>query len=99
MKKLSRRRVIGNSLVLAAAGTIARPFIANAAATTVSVWWTQGFVPEEDAAFRNMVAEYQKQSGNTIDYSLIPFAPLVSPEMIFCCSGDVPDVISHETSS
>jgi hypothetical protein len=50
-------------------GTLARPFIANAAASTASIWWTQGFVPEEDAAFRKLVDEYQKQSGNTIDYS------------------------------
>ena len=77
MSKLSRRRVVVGSIGLAAAGAIARPFIANAAATTASVWWTQGFVPEEDAAFRAMVADYQKQSGNTIDDSLIPFAPLM----------------------
>ena len=76
MRKLSRRRVIGGSLGLAA-GTVARPFLAKAAAKTASVWWTQGFVPEEDAAFRAMVADYEKQSGNTIDYSLIPFAPLM----------------------
>jgi multiple sugar transport system substrate-binding protein len=96
MRKLNRRRIIGGSLSLAAAGTIARPFIANAAATTVSVWWTQGFVPEEDAAFRNMVAEYQKQSGNTIDYSLIPFAPLMQKIISSLTSGDVPDVMSHD---
>src|SRR6516165_11780729 len=96
MRKLSRRRVIGGSLGLAAAGTIARPFITNAAATTASVWWTQGFVPEEDAAFGAMVADYQKQSGNTIDYSLIPFAPLMQKIISSLTSGDVPDVISHD---
>ena len=96
MRKLSRRGVIGGSLGLAAAGTIARPFIAHAAATTASVWWTQGFVPEEDAAFRAMVADYQKQSGNTIDYSLIPFAPLMQKIISSLTSGDVPDVISHD---
>src|SRR5215472_6266368 len=96
MSKLSRRRVIAGSLGLAAAGTIVRPFIANAAATTASVWWTQGFVPEEDAALRAMVADYQKQSGNTIDYSLIPFAPLMQKIVSSLTSGDVPDVISHD---
>ena len=48
MAILTRRSVLGNSLGLAAAGTLARPHIANAAATTAEVWWTQGFVPEED---------------------------------------------------
>src|SRR5271169_1507473 len=96
MSKLSRRRVIRGSLSLAAAGTLARPFIAHAAATTASVWWTQGFVPEEDAAFRAMVADYEKQSGNKIDYSLIPFAPLMQKIISSLTSGDVPDVMSHD---
>ena len=99
MSNLSRRTVICGSLGLGAAGTLARPFVANAAATTVPVWWSQGFVPEEDAAFRAMVAEYQKQSGNTIDYSLIPFAPLMQKIISGLTSGDVPDVISHDAQS
>jgi hypothetical protein len=40
------------------------------------VWWTQGFICEEDASFRAMVADYEKASGNNIDISLIPFAPM-----------------------
>jgi multiple sugar transport system substrate-binding protein len=78
---------------LAAAGTFARPFIANAAAKTASVWWVQGFVPEEDAAVRNMVAEYERASGNTIDISLIPFVPLRQKVVSALTSGDVPDMI------
>jgi multiple sugar transport system substrate-binding protein len=70
MRRFSRRSVLRGSVGLAAAGTLARPFIANAAAKTASVWWTQGFVPEEDASFRNIVAEYEKASGNTIDISI-----------------------------
>ena len=98
MSKLSRRTVIRGSLGLAAAGTVARPFVANAAATTASVWWTQGFVPEEDAAFRAMVADYEKQSGNTIDDSIIPFAPLMQKIVSSLTSGDVPDVMEHNTA-
>src|SRR6516164_63466 len=98
MSKLSRRTVIRGYLGLAAAGTVARPFIANAAATTASVWWTQGFVPEEDAAFRAMVADYEKQSGNTIDASIIPFAPLMQKIVSSLTSGDVPDVMEHNTA-
>jgi multiple sugar transport system substrate-binding protein len=96
MRMITRRSVLRNSLAVAAAGTLARPFIANAAASTASVWWTQGFVPEEDAAFRRAVDEYQKQSGNTIDYSLIPFAPLMQKIVSAITSGDVPDLISHD---
>jgi multiple sugar transport system substrate-binding protein len=96
MALITRRSVLRNSLAVAAVGTLARPFIANAAASTASIWWTQGFVPEEDAAFRKLVDEYQKQSGNTIDYSLIPFAPLMQKIVSALTSGDVPDLISHD---
>ena len=46
MAKLSRRSVLRNSLALAVAGTLARPYVANAAATTINVWWTQGLAHE-----------------------------------------------------
>jgi multiple sugar transport system substrate-binding protein len=95
MNKLSRRSVVRGSVALVAAGSLARPHVANAAAKTASVWWPQGFVPEEDASFRAMVADYQKASGNTIDYSLVPFAPLMQKIVSALTSGDVPDVMSH----
>ena len=49
-----------------------RPYIANAAATTATVWWVQGSAVEEDISFKKIVAEYEKASGNTIDYSIMP---------------------------
>jgi hypothetical protein len=67
MSNLSRRSVLRGPLYLAATGALARPYIANAAAKTASVWWVQGFAQEEDAAFLKLVADYQKASGNTID--------------------------------
>jgi multiple sugar transport system substrate-binding protein len=93
MKRLSRRLVLRGSLGLVAAGTIARPYLANAAAKTATVWWTQGFVPEEDASFRKVVADYEKASGNKIDYSIVPFAPLRQKTISALTSGVVPDVI------
>jgi multiple sugar transport system substrate-binding protein len=95
MRRFSRRSVLHGSVGLAAAGTLARPFIANAAAKTASVWWTQGFVPEEDASFRNIVADYEKTSGNTIDLSIIPFAPIRQKIISALTSGDVPDVMNN----
>ena len=41
-------------------------------------------------AFRNVVADYEKASGNTIDYSIIPFAPLRQKKISAITSGDVP---------
>ena len=75
MLKPTRRSVIHGSLGLIAAGAVARPYIANAAATTATVWWVQGFAEEEDIAFKKLVADYEKASGNKLDYSITPYAP------------------------
>ena len=81
MATLTRRSVMSSSLGLAAAGALVRPHIANAEATTAEVWWVQGFAEEEDVAFKKMVADYEKASGNKIDDSIIPFAPLRQKEV------------------
>ncbi len=93
MKHLSRRSVLRASLAAAAAGAFARPYIANAAAKTATVWWTQGFVPDEDAAFRKAVADFEKVSGDKIDYSIVPFAPLRQKIISALTSGVVPDLM------
>src|SRR5689334_25441429 len=92
MDNLTRRSVLRSSVGFAAAGALARPYVANAAATTAEVWWIQGFVPEEDASFKKIVAEYEKASGNKIDYSIMPFAPLRQKIVSAVASGVVPDL-------
>jgi multiple sugar transport system substrate-binding protein len=92
MSHITRRSVLRGSASLLAAGSLARPFIANAAATTAEVWWTQGFVPEEDTAVKKLVADYEKASGNTIELSIMPFAPLRQKIISAVTSGVVPDL-------
>src|SRR5438477_11868703 len=75
MLKPTRRSVIRGSLGLIAAGAVARPYLANAETTTAAVWWVQGFAEEEDLSFKKLVADYEKASGNKLDYSIIPYAP------------------------
>lgn len=94
MGNLSRRTVIRASVQLATAGALAQPYVANAAATTASVWWVQGFAQEEDVAFRKVVEDYQKASGNTLDYSIIPYAPERQKIVSAITSGDVPDLFT-----
>ena len=93
MIKLTRRSLLNSSIGLVAAGTLARPYIANAAATTAQVWWVQGFAEEEDIAFKQMVTDYQKASGNQIEYSITPFAAMRQKEIAAVTSGVVPDII------
>jgi len=94
MEKLTRRSLLHASAGLAAAGTIGSPYIANAAATTAEVWWVQGFAQEEDIAFKKMVADYEKASGNRIEYSILPFAAMRQKEIAAVTSGVVPDIIN-----
>src|SRR6202045_2306417 len=95
MTTLSRRSVLRTSLAAAAAGRLARPYIANAAATTAEVWWAQGFAQEEDVSFKKVVADYEKASGNKIDYSIIPFAPERQKIVSAITSGVVPDLFQN----
>jgi multiple sugar transport system substrate-binding protein len=95
MTTLTRRSVLCSSAALAAAGTLARPYIANAAAATATVWWTQGFAQEEDVSFKKIVADYQKTSGNTIDYSIMPYAPMRQKIVSAVTSGVVPDLFQN----
>jgi multiple sugar transport system substrate-binding protein len=95
MRTLSRRSLLRASLGVAAAGSLTRPYIANAAGTTATVWWTQGFAEEEDISFKKIVADYEKASGNTIDYSITPYAPLRQKIVSAVTSGVVPDVFQN----
>src|SRR5215213_8889199 len=92
---MSRRSLINTSIGLAATATLARPYIANAQAKTATVWWIQGFAHEEDIAFKKLVDGYQKASGNKIDYSIIPYAPMRQKIVSAVTSGTVPDLFQN----
>jgi multiple sugar transport system substrate-binding protein len=95
MATLTRRSIIRSSAALAAAGTLARPYLAHPAAKTAEVWWVQGFAEEEDISFKKIVADYQKASGNTLDYSIAPYAPMRQKIVSAVTSGVVPDLFQN----
>jgi multiple sugar transport system substrate-binding protein len=92
---LSRRSLLRVSLAIAGGAALARPYTANAATTTATVWWTQGSAEEEDIAFKKIVADYERASGNTIDYSIVPYAPLRQKIVSAVTSGVVPDLFQN----
>ncbi|MGA8400999.1 MAG: ABC transporter substrate-binding protein [Stellaceae bacterium] len=92
--RLTRRAVLRSTAAIATVGALGRPYIANAEAKTATVWWTQGFAQEEDVATKKVVADYEKASGNTIDLSIIPFAPERQKIISAITSGDVPDIVT-----
>ena len=59
------------------------------------MWWAQGFVPEEDVAIKKIVADYEKASGNTIELSIMPFAPQRQKIVSAVTSGVVPDMFPN----
>jgi multiple sugar transport system substrate-binding protein len=93
MAILTRRSVLRSSVGLVAAGTLARPYIANAQAKTAEVWWPQGFVQDEDVAIKKAIADYEKASGNKIELSITPFAPQRQKIVAAMQTGVVPDVM------
>src|SRR5690348_11480142 len=95
MLKPTRRSVIRGSLGLIAAEAVARPYIANAAASTATVWWVQGFAQEEDISFKQLVTDYEAASGNKLDYTIIPFAPGRQKIISAVASGVVPDLFQN----
>jgi len=95
MERMGRRSAIQACAAFGVIETLVRPYIARAAATSATIWWIQGFVQEEDVAFRQIVADYQKSSGNTIDYSIIPYAPMRQKIVSAVTSGVVPDLFQN----
>ncbi len=96
MANLTRRSVLRSSLALGAAGALARPYIANAAGKTMTMWWSQGFVQEEDISIKKIIADYEKASGNTIDLSIMPAPPLRQKIVSAVTSGVVPDFVVNQ---
>src|SRR5258708_26958872 len=93
--RLTRRSVLRSGAALATTSVLAHPYVANAAATTAEVWWAQGFVQEEDLAYKKLVADYEKASGNTIDLNITPFAPQRQKIVAAMQSGIVPDLFPN----
>src|SRR5215469_13385193 len=93
------RRPLFQSTLGVAAGLLARPYIANAQAKTAVVWQNQGFVRQEDEAFKKTIADYEKASGNKIDLSVMPFMALGQKAVSALTSGDVPDLMFYDAPS
>src|SRR6266540_4010236 len=91
MTKPTRRSILHGSLGLFAAGALSRPYIANAQAKTMTMWWAQGFVQEEDISIKKIVGDYEKASGNKVELSIMPFAPQRQKIISAVTSGIVPD--------
>ena len=88
---VARRNLLIGSLGLMTAASLGKPALAKG--QNITVWWNQGFYPEEDQAFRNLIADWEKSSGNTVNLSLISGQALNEKIVSALTSGDVPDLM------
>jgi multiple sugar transport system substrate-binding protein len=93
MGSLTRRNLITAPIGLAAGAALARPYVAKAAGTTIALWWNQGFYPAEDAAFRSLIAGWEKATGNKVELTLLPGQALNEKIVSAITSGQVPDLM------
>ena len=89
MRVARRNMLIGSMVLMTAAPLLAKPALAKG--QTITIWWNQGFYPEEDQAFRDLIAAWEKSSGNTVNLSLITGQALNEKIVSALTSGDVPD--------
>src|ERR1700760_2904692 len=92
MQRLTRRSLLRSSAGLVAGSVFAQLFIAHAAPQTATAGLGQGFAQEKDLSIKKIIADYEKASGNTIDYSIVPYAPHRQKVISAMTSGVVPDL-------
>ena len=93
--RLTRRSVLRSGAAFASLSAVARPYLAKAEAKTAEVWWIQGFAQEEDIAFKKIVDDYEKASGNKVDYTIIPYAAMRQKTVSAITAGLVPDLFQN----
>ena len=54
-----------SAVILAAALVIAPP---GAEAADLVVWWVKGFYEQEDAAVREIIAAFERETGKQVDW-------------------------------
>lgn len=96
MNGIVRRDILKSSVGVLAASALARP--AFASGKTLTVWWNQGFYPDEDAAFRKLVSAWEKATGNQVELTLLPGQALNEKIISALTSGDVPDLMYSDNA-
>ncbi|HTZ77675.1 MAG TPA: ABC transporter substrate-binding protein [Stellaceae bacterium] len=89
MKSLSWRPFVVAACLV---GTALLSTPANAAGQTVTVWWNQGFYPAEDQAMKDVIAAWEKQTGNKVDLTFYNGSDLPAKIVSAITTGEVPDL-------
>lgn len=108
---LSRRRLLAQGGLMAG-GAAALPALASCSkgssasgggggkkGSKVTVWWNSGFYPEEDEAVKAIAADFQKESGMTVDLQFYSTNDIPTKEQSAVTSGVLPDVVEAENGN
>lgn len=82
------------TIMFAAAAVLAGGFVSATAASaeTLTIWWNKGFYPAEDEAFNQVVADWEKKTGNKVNLSYYSTTDIPAKLISAITTGQVPDV-------
>lgn len=58
----------------------------------LSIWWQQGFYPEETDALEKIITEWEQKSGIKVELTIIPQKDILREMDSALISGDLPDI-------
>ncbi|MDZ8186759.1 MAG: ABC transporter substrate-binding protein [Nostoc sp. ChiSLP02] len=106
LRQISRRYVLISLLVnLIIAGCTDTPKSEQSSITEFSndskvlkIWWDKGFTQEEDEALKQLVSQWEKQTGNKIKLSLYSTDELPRKIQREIRAGNLPDIVTSYTA-
>lgn len=90
------RTAAAAGVAASALGSVAGPRGAAArqdGSGNVVVWWNKSYYPEEDAALEQVIAQWEEESGNTVELSYFTTEDLPTKILSAVEAGDPPDVV------
>lgn len=84
-----------STTVLQLKGKDSSPTTENTVAekNTLKIWWDKGYYPEEDAALKNFLNDWEKKSGIKVKLNLYNQDELIKITEISLNTGNLPDVL------
>ena len=95
MSNLTRRSVLRGSLAWLRPGPWRGPISPTPRRRPRPCGGCRASPRRKTSSFKKIVADYEKASGNTIDYSIVPYAPMRQKIVSAMTSGVVPDLFQN----
>jgi multiple sugar transport system substrate-binding protein len=90
--------MLSSALTVGALALLATTTVAQAQAETLTVWWNKGFYEAEDNAIHDMIAKWEKETGNKVNISFYSTADIATKVISGLASDSPPDIAYADTS-